>query len=240
MLEKGNKYPVIVKFLKAKSFILSTTSVMRHNMNHRLASQTTKSKPSKKTKKKSTKKKRKKLKPAQTTFGDTHKQREERNKAAFERDMKEYEARRKKVLKNVIKLEEDINIMEELSLTVQLAKDRMFRAIEEEIDTKMVIPTTSHAIKDHINALKVYTETSSGMSKTEFNFAQMVNIVGNIFSLPELSDKAKAEMLDVMEQFDISDSNPLPEVIDITEEEKAKPQVVQILSNNKEQKKEKG
>lgn len=232
MLSKGVNYPTVVKFLQDKAIPISSVSVGRHNNNHRLASIGVKKKITTKSKKKSTKPKRRKGRAAQTTFGDTHKLREERAKAAFERDLTEIEKRRKKVLKNVMKLEEDFNVLDELSLTVQLTKDRMFRAIEEEQDTKLVLPVTSHAFKDHIQAMKVYTETSSGMNKTEYNFAQLVNVVGSIFALPALSDKAKGEMLDVIDQFGIEEVEQLPEVIDITDETKdsnSKPDVVQIL-----------
>ena len=233
MLSKGISYPVIVNFLKDKSTVISSVSVGRHNNNHRIPSLGVKPKTTKKSSKKSTKKpKRKKGKAKQAMNSGDYETREQRNLAAFERDLSQINKRRKKVLKNVMKLEKDFNILDELELTVQLAKDRMFRAIEEEQDTKMVIPVTSHAIKDHIQAIKVYAEASAGMNKTEFNFAQMVNVVGDIFALPALSDKAKSEMLSVIDQFGINEVEPLPEVIDITEETKdsnSKPEVVQIL-----------
>ncbi len=205
MLSKKVNYPTIVKYLQDKGIKISNVSVGRHNNNHRLASKATK----KKSVKKKTTKKRAKGKASQTSFGDHNKVNENRNLAAFERDLAEVEKRRKKVLKNIANISQDIDVIEKIALTVQLAEDRLFRAIEEEHDTKMVLTVTSGAFKDHLTALKHYHEITAGLdSATQLRFAQMVNLVGNVFVGQPMSDKARHDMLEMMTEHDL---NAVPE-----------------------------
>jgi hypothetical protein len=227
MLKKKLPYIKIVTFLQDKGIKLSKTSVYRHNNNHRLAKSAPKEKPTSNNNdkpKKYAKHHEKKRRAKQNSNSGDYETTEKRNMMAVERDMQAINKRKKKVLKNVARMEEDFNVLDKMTLAMQIAEDRLFRAVEEEIDTKMVIPVTSHAMKDYINACKTYAEASAGMSKTEFNFAQMVNVVGDIFSLPQLSDKAKNEILTVVDEFGLKPEEELieVEVVQLKKEEQKK------------------
>jgi hypothetical protein len=229
LLYNNKTYPEIAKFLLSKSITLSTTSIGRHNNNHRLK-KNKKSKKSKKGKKKSSKKPH----IRQAARGIVAKEQYgTRKEAASATIVNKLQARKNILFKDIKNMSQDIDVLDKMQEMIHLAEDRLYRALLEERSTKMVLTVTSNAFKDYNKALKDYHEITAGMdSATQVRFAQLVGMIGNVFVDTSISDKSRLEMLDVVKEYDIDAiPEPPPEVKPLVKKDKDKskdkPEVVE-------------
>lgn len=111
--------------------------------------------------------------------------------------------RRFSYLNTLANMKKDINVMDEYVYVIAVSRDRVERALDEEAKSGLVLGTTATAISDYGKLLKMFKEATSGMeSLTQLRFAQIVNMVGNVFTQTGISDKTRAELLAVMEKND--------------------------------------
>lgn len=201
MLSRRVSYPTIVDFLKQKGIKLSRQSISRHNNNHLKtqvkAKQVQKkgllkvkalAKPSKDTKKTplQTMKKDNQIQTQQERFipqdihGDKHKL---------------------QYLEELKKMNEDVDVINEYLFAMGVAKDRLKRGLDEEADSGLVLATTGNAIKDYTTMLKNFNEITAGMeSLQKLRFAQLAQMIGNLFIQTPLTDKTRSELLEVVKK----------------------------------------
>jgi hypothetical protein len=196
-------YSFIANYLKDKGIILSTQSIMRHNKNHRLSDK----KPRQIQKKgiiKSINKARQAKEPTESDIRFIKKGHQFASREDFPPVCPEpsFEARSNKeqkelsYAKELDKMTQDIDVIKEYMEVLAIAKDRVKRGLHEETDSGLVLATTGNAIKDYGQALKNFHEITSGMeSITKLRFAQLVQLIGNVFVQTTISDQTRAELL---------------------------------------------
>jgi len=208
LLEKGMPYSFIVHFLHDKGIQISEQSVSRHNNNHRLNHK----KPKKLSKKEMLKAKTQAKTYIPPTFedkkfhGKNHHFRKSVDmppvcpETGFEQtDLKH--SKEMSYTKELEKMTQDIDVIKEYMEVLAIAKDRVKRGLHEETDSGLVLATTGNAIKDYAAALKNFHEITSGMeSITKLRFAQLVQIVGNIFTQATITDQTRLELLTLLEK----------------------------------------
>lgn len=196
LLAKGMSYPIIVKFLKDKGINLSTQSVYRHNHKHRLANEKPKqiqkgkirnaqsrARSRKKSTKKTVRADNKVIQATSPAVPRTHSER----------------AKEIQYQKYLSRMKEDIDVIDEMLYVLSVSKDRVERALAEEQESGLVLATTGQAVKDYQQALAKFNEITSGMdSITQLRFAQLVNMVGNVFTQGPITDQTRHDLLQMM------------------------------------------
>lgn len=208
LLQKGMPYSFITGFLHDKGIALSEQSVSRHNNKHRLRNE----KPKQIQKKGIMKAQAKAKGYTAPTFEGEKFQRKGHlfvklkdlppvcPETGFESNTLK-EERQMSYAKELAKMSQDIDVIKEYMEVLAIAKDRVKRGLHEETDSGLVLATTGNAIKDYAAALKNFHEITSGMeSITKLRFAQLVQIVGNIFTQTTITDQTRAELLGLLEK----------------------------------------
>jgi len=201
LLEKKMPYSFIVNFLKGKGIDLSAQSISRHNTNHRLSN-----KKDKQVQKKGILKAKEKAKTyVPPTFNDSiGLKAKDKPPVCPEPNHEDVTTQRSKAMsyqKEFEKMSQDIDVIKEFMEVLAIAKDRVKRGLNEEQDSGLVLATTGNAIKDYGVALKNFHEITSGMeSITKLRYAQLVQLVGNVFSQAVISDQTKHELLTLVQQ----------------------------------------
>jgi len=200
MLEKKVPQTVIVSYLKDKGLTLSAMSVSRHLHNCILGE----------------KKQRviqkggilKAQKKARQNNKKTDKQRLQKNEHNIKHSAPTYnkdknpERRRKQYLKELEDLEKDINVVNEFVFLLNAAKDRLKRGLEEEETSQLVLATTGKAIADYGTLLQKFNEMTQGMESLQsLRFAELIQMVGNIFAKTPITDRSRRDILDVVNQY---------------------------------------
>lgn len=217
MLRQSVPYTVIVKYLKDKNIKLTTQSVCRHKINH----YDKKGLKPTQLQKKGIVNARKRANPK--THDDDSKlsrgdQKIQTNNAKYAKDKQTWQ--RKIDYENELKkLQENVDVVNEMIELLAISKDRVKRSIKEEDENKMVLTTTGNAIRDYGKLIKDFQEITSGMDQTSLRFAQLVQLVGNLFATAPLTDKSRAELLELVKGYNGEDKQEeivsiLPEQLD--------------------------
>ena len=197
MLDSSMPYPVIVEFLKTKGIEISTMTVSRHKNNclegkkkpkqlQKGKAKAAQSKAKKKVKKASKKDKDKRL---QDTF-DAIDSASNDNLPIDER------RRRLRVFREKMdELEEDCDVIGELRDLLLMHKSRVLMAMAEEEESGLILGTTSSAMKEYKDALKLYKDATEGMdSLQQLRYAQLNQMIGQVFCSAKISDRTRFEL----------------------------------------------
>ena len=201
MLKNKVPYKTIVLFLKDKGIKLSDQSVSRHKRNHI-------------TKRHQTRQvQKRKIQSVQRRANNRlNKERNNPNDAlqddnrilyntttpiyARRSDTRESRSQQIQYMKQLEILKEDIDVVNEMLYVLAVSKDRVERSLVEEADSGLIMATTGTAIKDYGTQLKVFQEMTAGMeSLTKLRFAQLVQMIGNVFVQQPLTDANRHAML---------------------------------------------
>lgn len=195
MLKECVPYKIIANYLAERKLIISTTSIGRHNQNHvkgqkkdRLINKG----KIRKVKEQVNKNLSKQSQEIQTIVNiDTG------LKGAPAKVYKHY-------LSKLNKFQEDFDVIAELQYTMAVAKERMDRAIQEELTSDMVLQTTAVAIKDYGKLVKDFNDIMQGSASIQqLRFAQLVNMITMLFMKRPLTDATRYQLLQ------LSEANPI-------------------------------
>jgi hypothetical protein len=199
MLRRGVSYPTIALFLKEKGIKLSTQSISRHNKNHVKKNEKPKQVQKKgliKVKQLANPKKREPQTPNQRLKKDNQIQTQQERFIPQDIHGDKHNLQYEQELK---KMTEDVDVINEYLFAMGVAKDRLKRGLDEEADSGLVLATTGNAIKDYTGMLKNFNEITAGMeSLQKLRFAQLAQMIGNLFIQTPLTDKTRAELLAVV------------------------------------------
>lgn len=199
MLKEGVPYKIIANFLKERKIEISTTSIGRHNTNHVKGQR--KDRQINRGKIKKAKAKATIVVSRQQSKGDTSVQTlVDMNKHLSSNSLKI----RNKYINKLHELQKDFDVIKEMMETVNIARDRRDRAIQEEIENDMLLNTTAQAIKDYGKLIKDFNEIMMGSeSIQQLRFAQLVNMITMMFMKRTLSDQTRHQLLQ------LSEANPI-------------------------------
>lgn len=198
MLLNRVPYSVIVKFLYDKGgLVISEQSISRHKKNHLMTNKKPRQIQKQKIKNAQNRAKGNGTLPPNKQMAKTQQVVNSRRPAPStpldqKRQAKSYE-------NELAKMEQDIDVIRELTFVLAVSKDRIEKGIQEEEDTGMVLSTTGNALKDYSKALKDFHDITAGMeSITKLRYAQLAQMLSNVFASNELSDQTRKELLDLM------------------------------------------
>jgi len=128
-----------------------------------------------------------------------------------------------KILKQ---LKDDFDIYNEYLYVLAVAKDRVERGRIEEETSQLVLATTGRANADYGALLKNFHEITQGMESLEsLRMAELVYMIGDIFSKAPLTDQARHQFLTLMKDQEVfvkrlpEDTDPQGEIdIEIIED----------------------
>lgn len=217
MLTRGVSYPIIQEFLKEKGIKLTTQSISRHNKNHVKNNQKPKQLQKKgliKAKLLANPKKKEPRTPNQELKKDNQIQMQVERYVPKDTHPDKHRLQYEQELK---KMTEDVDVINEYLFAMGVAKDRLKRGLAEEADSGLVLATTGNAIKDYTMMLKTFNEITAGMeSLQKLRFAQLAQMIGNLFIQTPLTDKTRSELLEVVKK--ISPSVEPVRVVDSNQE----------------------
>jgi len=108
--------------------------------------------------------------------------------------------RQRRFVRYLKKMKEDVDVFSESIWLLALSKDRVERAIEEEIDTGLVISTTGQAIKEYGWLLRQFHEMSQGLdSLAKLRYVQMIQLLNTIIGSAKLSDRTRFEIMGLLQ-----------------------------------------
>ena len=205
MLKNKVPYTTICKFLADKGIKLSDQSVSRHKRNHLTKTHKPRQVQSKKiaaTQQRARGRLNKERNNPNKALQDDHRLLYNTTQPIYARASDNRESRNTQIqyLKQLELLKEDIDVVNEMLYVLAVSKDRVERALVEEADAGLIMATTGSAIKDYGSQLKVFQEMTAGMeSLTKLRFAQLVQMIGNVFVQQPLTDANRHAMLMLLE-----------------------------------------
>jgi len=205
MLKNKVPYKTIVLFLKDKGIKLSDQSVSRHKRNHLTKRNT----PRQVQKRKIQNVQRRANNRLKKEKDDPNEALRDDNQIIYNTTTPIYARRSDKrasgqqqiqYLAQLEKLKEDVDVVNEMLYVLAVSKDRVERSLVEEADSGLIMSTTGQAIKDYGTQLKVFQDMTAGMeSLTKLRFAQLVQMIGNVFVQQPLTDANRFAMLQLVE-----------------------------------------
>lgn len=201
MLEKKVPQTVIVAFLKDKGIKLSVMSVSRH-LHKCILGEGSKSRQISKEGIRKAQQKARNVKKKSTTkrAAETTK-----NMIANNPDYLDHKnpARQKAKYQQQLKqMEKDINVINEFVFLLSAAKRRIQRAMEEEEESQLVLATTGKAMADYGVLLQKFNEITQGMESLQsLRYAELIQMIANIFAKSPISDQTRKDILSVVNQY---------------------------------------
>lgn len=217
MLTRNTPYSVVKAYLKDKGITISEQSISRHYNNHVLEN-----KKPKQIQKGNIRRKQLEAKTGHKVDGISKKRMKNAKDRINKRDADRTLLRENCIIKNsrpaamgfrgdtindkrrvalntLADLEKDVDVISEMNELVKIAKDRVKRGLEEEQDASMILTTTGNAVKDYSKILSDFHEITAGAeSVTQLRFSQLAQILGSVLNAPELSDRTRKELMNLM------------------------------------------
>jgi len=201
MLEKNVPQTVVVAYLKDKGLILSAMSVSRHLHNCLLKDgkkQRQVQKGGIRNAQAQAKHNTKKGKDVKLRSNQKNMNRTDTNHARDTNGAR----KRRAYIAELEKLEKDVDVVNEYVFILKASKERVARGLVEEDTANLVLATTGKALSDYGALLQKFNEITQGMESLQsLRFAELIQMVGNMFAKTPITDRSRNELLNVVDQY---------------------------------------